>query len=80
LTNRKQPPTTDWRKSSFSGTGQNCVEVGWRKSSFSSGGGQCVEVAAQQLAVGIRDSKKQGGAQLAFASPAWRTFIATLKG
>ncbi|MFF5114705.1 DUF397 domain-containing protein [Streptosporangium sp. NPDC000509] len=34
-----------WRKSSRSGNGQDCVEVGvWRKSSLSGNGSDCVEV------------------------------------
>ncbi|SHG60809.1 DUF397 domain-containing protein [Streptoalloteichus hindustanus] len=34
-----------WRKSSYSGNGGQCVEVGaWRKSSHSGNGGDCVEV------------------------------------
>lgn len=43
--------TIRWRKSSFSGGGNNpCVELGihWRKSSFSGGGGNaCVELGAE---------------------------------
>ena len=35
-----------WRKSSYGGAGNNCVEVAtWRKSSYSGGGKDCVEVA-----------------------------------
>ncbi|GAB2484857.1 DUF397 domain-containing protein [Streptosporangium sandarakinum] len=42
-----------WRKSSLSGAGQNCVEVGvWRKSSISGNGSNCVEVAAWQQTTG----------------------------
>ncbi|MEU5852447.1 DUF397 domain-containing protein [Saccharopolyspora shandongensis] len=33
-----------WRKSSYSGPSNNCVEVGWRKSSFSGAQTECVEV------------------------------------
>jgi hypothetical protein len=35
---------TAWRKSSFSTSESNCVEVAWHKSSFSSSNGNCVEV------------------------------------
>lgn len=35
-----------WRKSSYSGSNGNCVEVAtWRKSSYSGNNGNCVEVA-----------------------------------
>jgi hypothetical protein len=36
-----------WRKSSWSGNSEACVEVAaiWQKSSYSSGNSQCVEVA-----------------------------------
>jgi hypothetical protein len=38
---------TLWRKSSYSGSNGNCVEVAaWRKSSYSGSNGNCVEVAA----------------------------------
>ncbi|WP_084693359.1 DUF397 domain-containing protein [Actinomadura atramentaria] len=36
-----------WRKSTYSGTNGNCLEVAtWRRSSHSGNGGNCVEVAA----------------------------------
>jgi hypothetical protein len=49
-----------WRKSSFSSSGGDCVEVGagWRKSSFSGGNGECVELSR---AGAVRDSKNPGG-------------------
>lgn len=34
-----------WRKSSFSGSGEACVEIAWRKSSFSAADENCVEIA-----------------------------------
>jgi hypothetical protein len=40
-----------WRKSSYSGNGNNCVEVAvWRKSSYSGNGNECVEVASWRKA------------------------------
>ncbi|MEV7010514.1 DUF397 domain-containing protein [Streptosporangium sp. NPDC051022] len=81
-----------WRKSSRSGAGQNCVEVGvWRKSSLSGNGQDCVEVAAAhnvQAGVGadadhlflVRDSKDSDGPVLAFAPSEWDAFLASIKG
>ncbi|MCT9082115.1 DUF397 domain-containing protein [Streptomyces fulvoviolaceus] len=54
----------------------------WRKSSYSNGtGGECVEVAAGHPGITpVRDSKKaQNGPVLLFHSPAWTTFLASLK-
>ncbi|OLR91312.1 DUF397 domain-containing protein [Actinokineospora bangkokensis] len=50
-----------WRKSSFSGSGGNCVEVRWRKSSASNDV-NCVEVRHDLAAV--RDSKNPTGPTL----------------
>ena len=65
-----------WRKSSYSGSNGNCVEVGWRKSSRSGSNGDCVEVAWPD-GVAVRDSKHVERA-LAFPVPTWREFLATL--
>jgi hypothetical protein len=53
----------------------------WRKSTRSNGlGGECVEVADNlPEVVGVRDSKDPAGPALAFATPAWRTFLASVK-
>lgn len=60
-----------WRKSSFSGSNTNCVEVAWRKSSFSGSNTDCVEVAMTVVAVGVRDSKNTTGPSLSFPLSAW---------
>ncbi|WP_436501100.1 DUF397 domain-containing protein [Actinokineospora sp. HUAS TT18] len=65
---------TAWRKSSFSGTNGNCVEVRWRKSSFSGTNGDCVEVDFADV-VGVRDSKKPQAGQLSFPPAAWVAFL-----
>lgn len=52
-----------WRRSSFSGSETNCVEVAWRKSSLSETEA-CVEVANGPFVVGIRDSKRPEGGHL----------------
>jgi hypothetical protein len=53
----------------------------WRKSSRSGQGGNsnCVEVAVAASAVGVRDSKNQGGGHLVFAGTAWRAFAEGVK-
>ena len=53
----------DWRKSSFSGTQGNCVEV----------------ATNVPVAVAVRDSKDPAGPQLAFTPAGWRTFVVNLK-
>ncbi|MFI6457204.1 DUF397 domain-containing protein [Streptosporangium amethystogenes] len=82
-----------WRKSSRSGNGQDCVEVGvWQKSSLSGNGQNCVEVAladslqaeaeprpdAERLVL-VRDSKDPEGPVLAFTPGEWDAFITGIK-
>nr|WP_026316567.1 DUF397 domain-containing protein [Actinokineospora enzanensis] len=82
---------TGWRKSSFSGSNGNCVEVEWRKSSFSGTNGDCVEVGwrkssfsgdngdcvevAYTETVAVRDSKKPAAGILSFTPTAWASFL-----
>lgn len=54
---------TDWRKSSRSGGGDNCVEVALAKS----------------RTVGVRDSKDPRGPILRFRSTAWKAFTAAVR-
>ncbi|WP_327682917.1 DUF397 domain-containing protein [Streptomyces sp. NBC_00467] len=53
----------------------------WRKSSYSGGeGGNCLEVAdSTPGVVPVRDSKNNGGPELAFGAAAWSAFVAGLK-
>jgi uncharacterized protein DUF397 len=52
----------------------------WRKSSRSNQAGNCVEVALNLVeVVGVRDSKDPDGPALAFDTPAWAAFAASLK-
>jgi hypothetical protein len=67
----------EWRKSSFSGTGGNCVEVSWRKSSFSGDSGNCVEIR-QDLAA-IRDSKNPHGPALTVNMAPLLAFLTTAR-
>src|SRR4051794_32300288 len=71
-----------WRTSSYSGNGQNCVEVapvapGWRASSYSGSGDNCVEVAPAGPDVLLRDTKDRGaGPVIAFSATQWAAFLA----
>jgi hypothetical protein len=80
------PVDLAWRKSSYSGNGNNgdCVEVAfigaeWRKSSRSGNGGNgnCVEVAFAGLAVAVRDSKNPTAGALTLPQSAWTAFLTT---
>ncbi|MGQ0777724.1 MAG: DUF397 domain-containing protein [Pseudonocardiales bacterium] len=67
-----------WRKSSYSSSVSNCVEVaalGWLKSSYSTTQSNCVEVALGSPAIGVRDSKDPHGPVLAVPSPRWSAFL-----
>jgi hypothetical protein len=70
-----------WRKSSYSGSQSNCVEVAvvWRKSSYSGSETNCVEVATLDQVVAVRDSKNPAGPALAFGPDDWAAFVATVK-
>lgn len=78
---------TIWRRSSHSGNGGACVEVGvadtqnqaWRKSSHSGNGGECVEAAVLNEAVGVRDSKDPHGPILVLDRQRWTGLLAALK-
>ena len=67
-----------WRKSSYSSSQSNCVEVaalGWRTSSYSTTQANCVEVALGGPAVGVRDSKDPHGPVLAVPAVRWSAFL-----
>ncbi|ASU86322.1 DUF397 domain-containing protein [Nocardiopsis gilva YIM 90087] len=81
-----------WYKSSYSGTGGQCVEVtafadqpsilqeNWRKSSYSQPNGACVEVADFPLHRAMRDSKHQEAGHLTFTAQEWNAFLQATKG
>ncbi len=56
-------PEATWRKSSYSGSGNDCVEV----------------AANIQGVVAVRDSKDPGGAVLTFTPGEWRAFLASMR-
>jgi hypothetical protein len=63
-------------------TGIDLSNAVWRKSSYSNGsGGECVEVAVGVPDVTpVRDSKQAAdGPALLFPTPAWTSFLASLK-
>ncbi|HVT71290.1 MAG TPA: DUF397 domain-containing protein [Trebonia sp.] len=70
-----------WRKSRYSGSQANCVEVAtWRKASYSGGsGGACVEVADATDLVLVRDTTNREGGMLRFSAAAWQVFTGELK-
>jgi Domain of unknown function (DUF397) len=70
-----------WRKSTFSGNGNDCVEVAaWRKTSYSGNGGECVEAGVAESGwVLVRDTTNREGGTLSFPASAWRAFAAGLK-
>jgi hypothetical protein len=66
---------TMWRKSSFSFSNGNCVEVaGWRKAVRSADTGNCVEAGHGPGVVAVRDSKDPAGPVLVFSPAQWRAF------
>jgi hypothetical protein len=70
-----------WRKSSYSGNGNNCVEVAtWRKASYSNNGGNCVEAGVAEVGwVLVRDTTDRAGGTLSFPVSAWWVFAEGLK-
>ncbi len=56
--------TTPWRKSSYSNSQANCVEVA------RTGSGK----------VAVRDSRNPGGGALSFTLDEWKTFVARVHG
>ncbi|WP_017581836.1 DUF397 domain-containing protein [Nocardiopsis valliformis] len=71
-----------FRKSSYSGASQNCVEVAhiparFRKSSYSGTGEDCVEVAELPCGAAVRDSKHPEAGHIPFAAFEWAGFLRT---
>ncbi|MEU3020739.1 DUF397 domain-containing protein [Nocardiopsis sp. NPDC007018] len=69
-----------FRKSSYSGTGEDCVEVAhipstFHKSSYSGAGQNCVEVAELPCGAALRDSKHPDAGHLPFPSSEWTGFL-----
>ncbi|MFD0772460.1 DUF397 domain-containing protein [Streptomonospora algeriensis] len=76
------PDQTAWRKSSYSGGRENCVEISlpsWRTSSYSGANNNCVEVADLSGATAVRDSKHPDGAHLTFPATEWAAFLHAMR-
>ncbi len=57
-----------WRKSSFSGDGNSCVELA------------ATRPGSRHAAVGVRDTKRNGrGPVLEFSAQAWQEFLGRVK-
>lgn len=70
----------DFQKSSYSGRGQDCVEVAhlpgsFDKSSYSGRDQNCVEVGALACGAAMRDSKHPEAGHLPFPSAEWTGFL-----
>jgi hypothetical protein len=70
----------EFRKSSYSAQGQECVEVAqipasFQKSSYSGVNGDSVEVADLPCGAAVRDSKHPANGHLPFPSPEWTAFL-----
>ncbi|WP_116247807.1 DUF397 domain-containing protein [Nocardiopsis sp. FIRDI 009] len=73
-----------FRKSSYSGHDQDCVEVahiptGFRKSSYSGQDQDCVEVADLPCGAAVRDSKNPSHDHLPFPSVEWDAFLSAAR-
>jgi hypothetical protein len=67
---------TGWRKSSYSNSSANCVEVSFAATPGARGAGTMAHVEM----VGVRDSKQLGsGPVLEFSTAAWNGFLAKAK-
>lgn len=72
--------TLRFLKSSYSGAGENCVEVAQtptssRKSSHSGASENCVEVAELPSGAAIRDSKHPTAGHFPFPASEWTSFL-----
>ena len=69
-----------FKKSSYSGAGEDCVEVAhiptdFRKSTHSGASEDCVEIAELPCGAAIRDSKHPDSGHLPFPSAEWAGFL-----
>ncbi|GAB3735728.1 DUF397 domain-containing protein [Nocardiopsis nanhaiensis] len=74
----------NFRKSSYSGQGVDCVEVApiptdFRKSSYSGQDQNCVEIGSLPQGAAIRDSKHPDAGFLPFPSAEWSSFLGSAR-
>ncbi|GDY34053.1 DUF397 domain-containing protein [Gandjariella thermophila] len=71
---------TRWRKSSYSGSNTNCIEIafGWRKRSYGGDDANCVEVAFGDAVVGIRDSKNPSAGHITVPRDTFQAFLTAI--
>ncbi|MFE9242619.1 DUF397 domain-containing protein [Nocardiopsis sp. NPDC006938] len=75
----------EFRKSSYSGRDQDCVEVAhlpsdFRKSTHSAQDQNCVEVGSLPCGAAMRDSKHPDAGHLPFPRAEWTSFLSTALG
>ena len=72
---------SNWRKSSFSFSNGNCLEVAssWRTPARSAGNGACAEIGHAPGTIAVRDSKDPDGPVLQFTPAAWQAFTDAAK-
>ncbi|MBB5157686.1 hypothetical protein BJ970_005220 [Saccharopolyspora phatthalungensis] len=78
---------TNWRTSSHSKSGGQCVEVGrveylpegWRKSSRSGQQSACVEVGRVSIGAAVRDTKDRAAGYFTTTHAQWSAFISAVK-
>ena len=72
-----------FRKSSYSDSQENCVEVApvlsFHTSSYSTSDDNCVEVAELPTGAALRDSKHPEAGHVAVPADAWVSFLAAAK-
>lgn len=74
-TDRMSEPT--FFKSSYSGGGNNCVEIAFHKSSYSGSSDTCVEVAETPTATLIRDTQNRSLGHIDITPREWSALIRT---
>jgi hypothetical protein len=70
----------DWRKSSYSNSQGNCLEVAnWRAPDHGTAQGECALARKATTAVLVRDTTNRSGATLAVSAETWRALLAKVR-